>query len=356
MAGDEFLASALAEAVAAMFTKVGIRSQDAVLVAEDLVAADVEGVASHGVALVPMYVDRIRSGSVSRESAGRIVSDRDGAIVIDAQDVLGQLTARQAVGLATERAKIHGLAAVSVRDAFHIGAAGRYARMMTGEGCVGVVMSNTRPLMPAPGGAEPVTGNNPMAIAVPSAGAFPAEVDMALSAVAMGKIRNAAASGEAIPEGWAVDRQGMPTTDPKAAIEGMLLPAAGPKGFGLAFMIDLLCGGLSDGAIGSEVSPLYGDVTKPYRCSNLFLAIHVGHFVPSGGFGARVESELARVAASRHASGTNRVFAPGELAFDARTRMGDRCRLASATLNNLIQTGQSLALDLQSIITKGTVQ
>jgi len=356
MAGDRILAPALVEAVADVFRAVGLRASDAALVAEDLVAADVDGVASHGVALVPMYVDRIRAGSVSKASAGIVVSDRAGSIVIDAQDVLGQLTARQAVSLAAARAKMNGLAAVSVRNAFHFGAAGRYARMLADEGCVGIVMSNTRPLMPAPGGAEPLTGNNPVAIAAPSVGVFPAEVDMALSAVAMGKIRNAAAAGEAIPHGWAVDRQGLPTTNPSAAIEGMLLPAAGPKGFGLAFMVDLLCGGLSDGAIGPEVSPLYGDVAKPYRCSNFFLAIHVDHFVPSGRFGERVEAELARVAASRRAPGTDRVFAPGELAFDARMRMDGHCRLAPATLSNLIQVGRSLDLDLQSTIMKGTVQ
>lgn len=356
MADDRILAPVLVEAVASVFTRAGLLAQDAALVAEDLVAADVDGVASHGVALVPMYVDRLRAGSVSKASAGVVVSDRDGAIVVDAQDALGQLTARQAVSLAAERAKVYGLAAVSVRNAFHFGAAGRYARMMADEGCIGMVMSNTRPLMPAPGGAEPLTGNNPIAIAAPSAGAFPAEIDMALSAVAMGKIRNAAAAGQSIPDGWAVDAQGMSTTDPNAAIAGMLLPAAGPKGYGLAFIVDLLCGGLSDGAIGAEVSPLYGDAGRPYRCSNLFMAIHVGHFVAPDVFGERVESELARVAGSRRAPGTNRVFAPGELAFDARKQMDGRCRLAPATLDSLIKVGLSLDLDLRSIISKGIIQ
>jgi LDH2 family malate/lactate/ureidoglycolate dehydrogenase len=350
-AGDgELPVAALVEAVAAIFVATGISAADAAIVAADLVAADVEGVASHGVMLVPMYVDRIRAGSVSKASGGEIVSDRDAAVVIDAHDALGQLTARQAVALAGPRAKRHGLGAASVRNAFHFGTAGRYARMMADQGCIGIVMSNTRPLMPAPGGAEPLTGNNPMAIATPSDAAFAPEIDMALSAVAMGKIRNAAASGQSIPEGWATDRSGAVTTDPKQAIEGMLLPAAGPKGYGLAFIIDLLCGGLSDGAIGPDVAPLYGDPARPYRCSNLFLAIDVGHFVEPEAFAARAKTELARVAASRRAAGVERVYAPGELAFAARSAAGDRCRVSPAALAALVDTGRGLGVDVGSVL------
>src|SRR5262249_37456303 len=149
------------------------------------------------------------------------------AIVIDARNALGQLTARQAVALATERAHEIGMAAVAVRNGFHFGTAGRHARTIAAQNCVGIVLSSTRPGRPAPGGAEPLVGNNPIAIALPSAGEFPVEVDMALSATAMGKIRLAAAAGQSIPVDWAVDADGNPTTDPTAAIKGMLLPAAG---------------------------------------------------------------------------------------------------------------------------------
>src|SRR5262249_48729920 len=180
----------LISAVADIFTAAGIAAADAQVVAADLVAADLEGIASHGVMLLPMYIERIAKGSVSRRSVGDIVSDRGGAIVIDAGNALGQLTARQAVKLAVARAREIGLAA---RNGFHSGPAGRYARMMAEQNCVGIVLSNTRPLMPPPGGAEAMAGNNPIAIALPSAGEFPMEADMALSATAMGKIRLAAA-------------------------------------------------------------------------------------------------------------------------------------------------------------------
>jgi len=335
----------LAAAVAAIFAAVGIRPEDAAIVAEDLVAADLEGVASHGVMLLPMYVARIAEGSVSRKSLGEVVSDRGCAIVLDAGHALGQLTARQAVKLAVARAREIGMASVAVRDGFHFGTAGRFARMMAADNCVGIVLSNTRPLMPAPGGAEAMVGNNPIAIALPSAGAFPVEVDMALSATAMGKIRLAAAAGESIPADWAIDAEGRPTTDPAAAIKGMLLPAAGPKGFGLAFVIDLLCGGLSDGAVGAGVRPLYGDPAEPYRCSHFFLAIHAGHFPVGERFAERVRDEALRVSASKRAPDVSRVYAPGELVAVTREKNAGLCRLDGQTIKSLIETAASVGLD-----------
>src|SRR5215831_10281589 len=331
-------AQRLTSAVADIFAAVGVAAADAQVVAADLVAADLEGIASHGVMLVPMYVERINKGSVSPRSSGEVVSDRGGAIVIDAGNALGQLTSRQAVKLAVARAREFGLAAVTVRNGFHFGTAGRYARMMAEQNCVGVVLSNTRPLMPAPGGAEALVGNNPIAIALPSAGEFPAEADMALSATAMGKIRLAAAAGARIPEDWAVDSQGRPTTDPAAAIKGMLLPAAGPKGFGLAFIIDLLCGGLSDGAVGDEVRPLYGDASEPYRCAHFFLAIHAGHFPVGGRFAERVRDRATRVSKSKRGPSIDRVYAPGELLWATRHASGSICRLDAQTMRSLIET------------------
>jgi len=340
-------AEQLAASVADIFTALGIVRGDAALVAHDIVAADLEGVASHGVMLVPMYVDRILQGSVSNKRLGDVVSDNKTAIVIDAGNALGQLTAHQAVHLAVARAKELGMASVAVRNGFHFGTAGRYARLMAEQDCVGIVMSNTRPLMPAPGGAEAITGNNPIAIALPGAGEFPVEVDMALSATAMGKIRLAAAAGQSIPADWAMAADGKPTTDPNEAIKGMLAPAAGPKGFGLAFVIDLLCGGLSGGAIGAEVRPLYGDPAEPYRCSQLFLAIYVGAFPDGAGFAKRVSEQAQHVTTSKRAPDISRVYAPGELAHATRLANAGTCNLSRQTFDSLIAAGKKAGIELK---------
>jgi LDH2 family malate/lactate/ureidoglycolate dehydrogenase len=338
----EIPGAVLEDAITRLFVAVGVAEDNARIVAADLVAADLEGVASHGIMLVPMYLERIRSGSVSATAQAEIVSDRNGTAVIDAKNQLGQLTARRALNLAVAKAKEFGLGAVSARNAFHLGALGLYARMMADSGCIGFATTNTRPLLPAPGGGEAVTGNNPLAIALPSAGQFAAEVDMAMSAVAMGKIRNAAASGNPIPDGWATDKEGKPTTDPKEAIAGMLLPAAGPKGFGLAFVLDILAGGLSDGGIGDEVRGLYGDPSVPYSCSAFFLAIDAGHFVDSNNFKQRTAKALTRVSSSRRAPGVDKLYAPGELAFSVRSAAQAICRPAAATLSALVEAGQQI--------------
>jgi LDH2 family malate/lactate/ureidoglycolate dehydrogenase len=174
---------------------------------------------------------------------------------------------------------------------------------------------------------------------------------MALSATAMGKIRLAAAAGQSIPADWAIDADGRPTTDPAAAIKGMLLPAAGPKGFGLAFVIDLLCGGLSGGAVGAEVRPLYGDPAEPYRCAHFFLAIHAGHFPVAEGFAERAGEQAARVSRSKRAPGVERVYAPGELVWATRQASAGVCRLDAPTVRSLIASAARVGVaDFESAL------
>jgi LDH2 family malate/lactate/ureidoglycolate dehydrogenase len=259
-----------------------------------------------------MYLARIKAGSVSNRETAAVVSDRDAAVVLDAGHALGQLTGDQAMAMAIERARRYGVSCVAVRHGFHFGTARRYALAAADAGCIGVVACNTRPLMPAPGGAERVVGNNPLAIAVPSDGPIPIVLDMATSAAAMGKIRLAAKSGRPIPDSWAVTADGTSTTDPSEAINGMLLPSGGPKGFGLAFLLDLMCGLLSGGASGPEVQPLYGDPAVPYDCSHLFIAIDVAHFGDPAVFRVAAATAAQRIRDGKRAPGVTELCAPGE--------------------------------------------
>ena len=316
--------------VSAIFEKLGVPRHAAYSAAEAIVAADVEGIASHGVMLVPMYVERMLAGSVSTRTEPTVVHDGGSALVVDAGNALGQLTSDWAIPMVIERAYKHGLAALAVRNGFHFGTAGYWARQIAEAGLAGAVMCNTRPLMPPPGGAERVVGNNPLAIALPP----DFVVDMATSATAMGKIRLAEAAGRPIPEGWAADAEGRPTSDASAAIKGMLLPAAGPKGFGLAAAIDLLCGGLSGGAIGDEVAPLYGDPATPYRCSHLFIAIDPARFGISN-FEERTAKFANRIRNAKRAPGTERIYAPGDLERARRAEHADECPLPPEVLAKL---------------------
>jgi LDH2 family malate/lactate/ureidoglycolate dehydrogenase len=331
---NELPAADLVAFAKALLVAAGSPPANAKIVADALVDADIEGLGSHGTMLLSMYLERIAAGSIVPGAEGRVVSDTGTRIVIDAENGFGHVSAEKAVAIAVERAKTHGLAVVAVRNAFHLGAAGRFARAMALNGCVGIAMANTRPLMPAPGGAERIVGNNPVAIAVP-AGPEPIVLDLALSAGAMGKIRLADGRGEAIPDGWATNAEGVPTTDPGEAIRGMLLPAAGAKGFGLAVMVDLLAGGLSSGAIGDQVQPLYGDMAVPYGSANLFIAIDISGFRPLADYEAAASAFGDKVRASKLAPGAGSVRMPGDRAAAAHRDCGGTCRLASATVAGL---------------------
>lgn len=343
--GTQMVSAAnLSEFVARLLSAAGLSSAAAATVARGLVEADLEGLPSHGVMLVDMYVDRLLKGSVSRNETASVISERQGAVVLDAGHALGQLTGIRAMTIAVDKARRFAAGVVSVRHGFHFGTAGRYAKQAAEAGCIGIAMCNTRPLMPAPGGAERVVGNNPIAIAVPTDGAVPVVLDMATSEAAMGKIRMAEKANKAIPPTWAVTAQGEPTTNPSEAIDGMLLPSGGAKGFGLSFLIDLMCGLLSQGATGSQVQPLYGDLNVPYDCSHLFIAIDVAHFCDAAWFRQQTAAAAERIRSGRRAPGVEQLFTPGEPEWRRRQRSGGNVQLQPTVVAMLTHLASNLGL------------
>jgi LDH2 family malate/lactate/ureidoglycolate dehydrogenase len=328
--------------VARLFLAAGAKEDSAKTVAEALVQADLEGLPSHGVLLVDLYVERLRAGSVSGRDRSHIVSDRGSCVVLDAAHCLGQVTGDSSMDIAVSRAKAQGAGIVAVRHGFHFGAARRYALTATEKDCIGIVMCNTRPLMPAPGGAERVVGNNPIAVAAPCEGPIPLVLDMATSEAAMGKIRLAEKAGEVIPATWAVRADGSPTTNPSEAIAGMLLPAAGPKGFGLALMIDLMCGLLSGGASGDKVNPLYGDPAVPYDCSHLFIAIDVAHFCDPAWFRAQAAAAAQGIRGGKRAPGASELSVPGEPEWRRAQSAAGEVRVERAVADKLVKLAQEL--------------
>lgn len=341
-ASNSIPAEQLSKLVARLFIAAGLPQDAAQTVAEGLTDADLEGMPSHGVMLTDMYIDRIQQGSVSLETSGVIVSDNGAAVVLDARHAIGHLTGDQAITIAIQRARQFGVGIVAVRHGFHFGTARRFALQATEADCIGIVACNTRPLMPAPGGAEAVVGNNPIAIAIPTAGPIPIVLDMATSEAAMGKIRMAAKGGEPIPATWAVRADGSPTTSAAEAIAGMLLPSGGPKGFGLSFVIDLLCGLLSGGASGKAVTPLYGDASVPYDSSHLFIAIDVAHFADPATVRSAAAAAAERIRAGRRAPGTERLFAPGEPEWRKREAANDVVSLTPTVAEMLIRLASEL--------------
>ena len=337
----------LTESLTAIFVAVGVSESGASKVAESLVDADRRGIPSHGAMLVSMYVDRLRSGSVSTRDEAEVLVDAGAIAVLDAHHMLGQVSGDQAMELAVSKAKSHGLGAVTVRRAFHFGGAFRYVQEAARAGCIGVAAANTRPLMPAPGGASPVVGNNPLAFGVPNGDDEPIVTDMALSEAALGKIRLAASEDREIPETWATDPEGQPTTDPEAAIAGMLLPIGGPKGYGLAVVVDVLTGVLSGGQSGAGVKGLYADTSVPNDCAHFFLALDVESFANPQEFTGRLRELATQIADSDRAPDVDRLLLPGQLEAERHEQSEEQgIELDESTLTSIDEAADLVEADL----------
>ena len=220
-------AQAVKPFVAALFEAAGCSHEDADTVAHCLVQTNLWGIDSHGVLRAGKYLERIRSGAVNARPQIRPANEAPGMQVIDADNALGFVGATAGMAKAIDLARERNIAAVGVIGSNHCGATALYARMALENDMIGIAMSNVAPNMVMTGGSEPITGNNPIAVAVPTFGEIPFVLDISLSAVAGGKLLVAAKNGEEIPLGWATDKDGRPTTDPKAGFDGLLVPLGG---------------------------------------------------------------------------------------------------------------------------------
>src|SRR5690606_36984861 len=287
-------AEVLGQFVADLFEAAGLSAQAARRVTDALIEADLSGRGSHGVLQADRYLARLMSGAMSTAEKPHIVSESGGAVVLDAAYMEGHLAAEEAIAIGIAKARENGVAAVAVRNAQHMGVAGRYVRIAAEASCAAIAMGNAKPVMPAPGGAERLVGTNPLAIGIPASG-NPIVMDMATTAGTFGRVREAHAAGQPLPEGWAVDAEGKPTIDPAAAMAGMLLPMGGATGFALSFAIDLMAGLLSSGAWGDKLGEAGDDTTKPQVSSYLFIVLDIAHFRAFPGFVEEADAAVRRV-------------------------------------------------------------
>ncbi len=230
----------------------GATEASAEATARALVYADARGLSSHGVARLPMYLAQLRNGRVDAGAVPAIVRDKGAAFLVDAADGLAFGACELAIATGIERARQYGTAAASVTRSHHFGAGAHHLEAVGAAGLVGLAFSNAPGSMPAWGGSRPLFGTNPIAAVFPRADAAPLIIDLSLSHVARGKIMIAARDGKPIPEGWATTADGQPTTDARAALDGMMLPSGGAKGAMLALMVELLAAALSGAQFGSE--------------------------------------------------------------------------------------------------------
>ncbi len=296
----------------AVYQSAGMPEQDAWLAADTLIQADLWGHQSHGLLRLGWYYARLQSGAMKAVTNTSLVVDAGAISVMDGHDGVGQVITRRAVDEAVSRAKKHGVGVVSVRNSNHFGTCMYYTRIGAEQGFVMVLMSNAGPNMAPWGGLKKKIGTNPWSIAVPGGAHGPIVMDMANSGVARGKIYLANKRRESIPDHWAIDAQGRPTTDPKAALEGFILPMAGHKGYVMGTMVDILSGVLSGSQFLDGVHGPYDPVNRS-GAGHFMVALNVAAFQPLSEFNTRMDEYLTSLKDVPLAAGHKQVFYPGEM-------------------------------------------
>ena len=275
----------------------GANPDMAAATARALVAAEAAGQAGHGLSRVPQYAAFVRNGRADGAAIPRIANERGGAVLVDARHGLAYPALAMAEAEAAWRARAHGVAFAGVTNSHHSGAMGLPVARLAQQGLVALAFTNSPAAMPVPGGRRPLMGTNPIAAAFPRRGAQPLVIDMALSEVARGKIMVAAKEGRPIPEGWALDAEGRPTTDPQAALSGAMLAMGGAKGALLALVVELLCCALTGAAFGFEADSFFVDEGNRPRLGQALLAIDPGALAGADLFATRIEAFLAAMQA-----------------------------------------------------------
>ena len=303
---------------ASLLRAVGCPAAEARLVADVMITANLRGVDSHGILRLPIYLKRLRLnvpkvGKLINPKPKMKVTQKKGATaVFNGDRGMGQLAGTRAMGLCIELARKHGIAAVGVVNSNHFGTCAQFTCQAAAKGCVGLCTTHGESDVVPFGGTTPVLGTNPIGFAAPMGKyPFPLSVDMATSIVAFGKVFQAQAKGEPIPDDWAFDHDGKPTTDPNKVrgIRGM----AGPKGTALSLMIDVLSGVLTGGHFGLKVRRMYHNFEQAQEVAHLMLAIDIAHFIPLRSFKRRIDELGDMIKASPPEPPNKEVFLPGQI-------------------------------------------
>lgn len=310
--------------VAELAGGVGVPPDDAALFAEALVDADLHGVPTHGVSRLNIYLKRIEAGLIDPKAALTIDRRAGSVLALNAGNGLGQVQARKALDLLMPLAQQNGVATATVRNSQHFGALSWYANYAANQGLVLLAMTNGEPAMSPAGGYEAFFGTNPIAASFPTGKGFPVKIDLATSTVARGNIIAAQKKKAAIPEGWALDRDGKPTTDASEALLGTVLTMAGHKGYALAMMVEVFSGVLSGAAIGPDVGSMYKNLDRKQDVGHFFCLFNVEAFLDYREYLQRMDETIDRIKTSKKRPGVDEILVPGERS--ARTAEKNRAQ------------------------------
>jgi len=298
--------------VAQLAAGMGSPADDAALFAEALVDADLHGVPTHGVSRLNIYLKRIDAGLIDPKAKLAIDRRAGCVLALDAGNGLGQVQARKALDLLMPMASENGVAVATIRNSQHFGALSWYCNYAASRQMVLLSMTNCEPAMSPEGGYEAFFGTNPIAASFPTGKGFPVKIDLSTSIVARGNIIAAQKKNAPIPEGWALDPDGNPTTDASQARLGTVLTMAGPKGYALALMVELFSGVLSGAAIGPDVGSMYKNLDRKQDVGHFFCLFDVKAFLDYDEYLRRIDETIDRIKASKKRPGAEEILVPGE--------------------------------------------
>lgn len=316
----------LVEFMQVVLEAMGVPTEDAKIVSDVVITSDLWGIASHGIAHLKMYHERMKAGLQLPVTRWSVVKETPTTAVVDGGNGMGMVVGYNAMKIAIEKARLYGLGAVAVRSSSHYGVAGYYPRMALSEGMVGLSMTNAHPSIAPTFGVTPLLGTNPIAVAVPTDEPFPYLYDAATAVVTRGKIEVAARAGKPIPAGWVISHDGTPVTDTSTLIEQMnkdqvaLMPIGGigelmggHKGYGLATMVEIFSAAFQNGAYLSELHDTDAQGNPHFlRIGHFFLAINIENFIPLAEFKKITGSMMRELRGSQTAPDQPRIYTAGE--------------------------------------------
>ncbi|KJS83032.1 MAG: hypothetical protein JM58_13480 [Peptococcaceae bacterium BICA1-8] len=290
----------------------GVKKNDAEIVVKVLIQADLEGISSHGLTRLPIYLERIEKGLINANPNITLEFLFPALGIMDADNSLGHVAAHTAMEKIIANAKEYGISAIGVKNSNHFSAASYYANMAMNEGLVGIVIANGPPAIPPWGGREAYFGTNPLAISIPGGDEYGSiSIDMATSIVARGKIIKAAQEGNLIGPDWALDEEGKPTTDAKAALKGCILPMGAHKGAALAMAIEMMAGLLTGAGYGKGVIWQYSDSPQPSNVGHLLIAFNPEGFLDKATIKSKMDDMIKQMKDMPKAIGVEEIRMPG---------------------------------------------
>ena len=329
-----------------LFGRLSVSEEDAAMVADTLIQADQWGVASHGILRVERYVQCLQSGGILPNAAFAVEKQVGGWVRATANGGLGIPASCKATELVIELAKEHGIGVVNLRQSHHNGAEGVYANAIAEAGMLGMVMSTGNPIMAVTGAAEATIGNNPFAYAVPAGKYHTLMMDVAMSAVADGKVQLARAMGKELPPGCILDKDGKPSVIPEEYLNGgVLLPFGAHKGYGLSVMVECMAGILSGAALTHEINS-WNQI--PNHCGNtghLFMAMDISRMMDVDAFIASVETMIGQFKSAKKMEGVEEIFYPGELEHTRKAKAGETVSVIPSTWESLCRAAKLVGVE-----------